>query len=239
MEATSTVEYAKARLAAWLDDGVVGLGSKLPSERELCELLGVKRMTLRQGLLALESEGRIFRKDRKGWFAALPRFNYNPESSTSFKQAALEQGRIPSWRYISCETVDHAPAVICQNLQLSPEDPVYLICGWGALDNHKVFYHQTWINPLTAPDFISHLGNNAFAEVWAQHYQTQTHTRHLAFRPTRLTGEACREIGGTPSTPSILVEKHRADSQGRVVQIDIEYWRFESVDFFIDLRESK
>ncbi|MFP1496988.1 GntR family transcriptional regulator [Escherichia coli] len=38
-----------------------------PSERELGELLGIKRMTLRQALLNLEAESKIFRKDRKGW----------------------------------------------------------------------------------------------------------------------------------------------------------------------------
>jgi hypothetical protein len=31
------------------------------------------------------------------------------------------------------------------------------------------------------------------------------------------------------------VEKHRANADGIVVHIDIEYWRFESVDFVIHL----
>lgn len=39
-------------------------GEKLPPERELCETLGVKRMSLRQALLTLENEGAIFRIDR-------------------------------------------------------------------------------------------------------------------------------------------------------------------------------
>ncbi|MFY3818721.1 GntR family transcriptional regulator, partial [Escherichia coli] len=31
------------------------------------------------------------------------------------------------------------------------------------------------------------------------------------------------------------IEKHRADQQGNIVQIDIEYWRFEAVDLIINL----
>ncbi len=53
-------------------------------------------MTLRQALLNLEAESKIFRKDRKGWFVTQPRFNYSPELSASFQRAAIEQGREPS-----------------------------------------------------------------------------------------------------------------------------------------------
>ncbi|HCV64598.1 MAG TPA: GntR family transcriptional regulator [Serratia sp.] len=235
MENNSTVELAKQRLNDWLSQGAIAPGDKLPSERELGELLNIKRMTLRQALLFLESESRIFRKDRRGWFAALPRFNYNPNSSTSFKQAAIEQRRFPSWGYMTKERVLTAPAAIGDLLQVSEGAEIYQICGWGALDNHIVFYHETYINPLVAPDFIERLGENSFAEVWENAYGTPTHTRHLAFKPTRLSGDACKVMGGNASTPSILVEKHRADAQRRIVQVDIEYWRFESVDFFINL----
>ena len=47
----STVENAKEKLDRWLKDGITTPGGKLPSERELGELLGIKRMTLRQALL--------------------------------------------------------------------------------------------------------------------------------------------------------------------------------------------
>ncbi|CAI1035152.1 MULTISPECIES: GntR family transcriptional regulator [Serratia] len=235
MENNSTVELAKQRLNDWLSQGAIAPGDKLPSERELGELLNIKRMTLRQALLFLESESRIFRKDRRGWFAALPRFNYNPNSSTSFKQAAIEQGRCPSWGYMTKERVLSAPAPIAELLHVDEGTEIYKICGWGALDNHIVFYHETFISPLAAPEFIERLGERSFAEVWESAYGIATHTRHLAFKPTRLSGDACKVMGGNASTPSILVEKHRADAQRRIVQVDIEYWRFESVDFFINL----
>ncbi len=56
-ENQSTVENAKEKLDRWLKDGITTPGGKLPSERELGELLGIKRMTLRQGVV--EPRGRI------------------------------------------------------------------------------------------------------------------------------------------------------------------------------------
>ncbi len=47
-ENQSTVENAKEKLDRWLKDGITTPGGKLPSERELGELLGIKRMTLRR-----------------------------------------------------------------------------------------------------------------------------------------------------------------------------------------------
>ena len=125
MENTSTVESAKQKLNDWLDKGIIVSGNKLPSERELEELLGVKRMTLRQALLHLEGESKIFRKDRRGWFVALPRFNYNPSSATSFKQAAIEQGRLPSWGYLSKERVHAAAPNILALLGVKEVDALY------------------------------------------------------------------------------------------------------------------
>lgn len=54
----STVENAKEKLDRWLKDGITTPGGKLPSERELGELLGIKRMTLRRALLNLEAESK-------------------------------------------------------------------------------------------------------------------------------------------------------------------------------------
>ena len=50
-ENQSTVENAKEKLDRWLKDGITTPGGKLPSERELGELLGIKRMTLRLSLI--------------------------------------------------------------------------------------------------------------------------------------------------------------------------------------------
>ena len=49
-ENQSTVENAKEKLDRWLKDGITTPGGKLPSERELGELLGRRGIALRAGL---------------------------------------------------------------------------------------------------------------------------------------------------------------------------------------------
>ncbi|HAW2274010.1 TPA: UTRA domain-containing protein, partial [Escherichia coli] len=100
---------------------------------------------------------------------------------------------------------------------------------------HKVFYHETYINPEVAPGFIEQLENHSFSAVWEKCYQKETVVKKLIFKPVRMPGDISKYLGGSAGMPAILIEKHRADQQGNIVQIDIEYWRFEAVDLIINL----
>ena len=75
----------------------------------------------------------------------------------------------------------------------------------------------------------------SFSSVWENEYKKETVIKKLAFKPVRMAGDISKFIGGSTGMPAILIEKHRADSDGNIVQIDIEYWRFEAVDLFINL----
>ncbi|WP_212771639.1 sporulation protein YqfD, partial [Acinetobacter sp. VT 511] len=125
------------KLDRWLKDGITTPGGKLPSERELGELLGIKRMTLRQALLNLEAESKIFRKDRKGWFVTQPRFNYSPELSASFQRAAIEQGREPSWGFTEKNRTSDIPETLAPLIAVTPSTELYRITGWGALSGYS------------------------------------------------------------------------------------------------------
>jgi DNA-binding FadR family transcriptional regulator len=52
-------EAAYVTIAGWLLTGVYGPGDKLPSERAMCEDLGIGRTALRQVLAKLVTEGKL------------------------------------------------------------------------------------------------------------------------------------------------------------------------------------
>ena len=108
-------------------------GWKLLQKEQSWENQGIKRATLRQALLNLEAESKIFRKDRKGWFVTQPRFNYSPELSASFQRAAIEQGREPSWGFTEKNRTSDIPETLAPLIAVTPSTELYRITGWGAL----------------------------------------------------------------------------------------------------------
>lgn len=63
--------WAKSKILTLL--AKLGPDTALPSERELAAKLGVARMTLRQAMIELTSEGRVYRKRGSGTYVARPK----------------------------------------------------------------------------------------------------------------------------------------------------------------------
>jgi GntR family transcriptional regulator len=66
-------QQAIDRLRNLLQDGEYAVGTRLPSEPELAQRLGISRPTLREALQTLEDEGAIVRRHGVGTFVAEPR----------------------------------------------------------------------------------------------------------------------------------------------------------------------
>ena len=75
----------------------LGPHTLLPSERELADQHGVSRMTARQALSLLESEGVVYRRPPRGTFVAEPRVRFH---IGSFSEEVSRLGRRPAARLL-------------------------------------------------------------------------------------------------------------------------------------------
>ena len=64
-------------------------GHKLSSERKLAEDFNTTRVTLREALSLLESEGHVYREDRRGWFISPAPLRYDPTNTSNFHSLAI------------------------------------------------------------------------------------------------------------------------------------------------------
>src|SRR5512134_1889166 len=83
-------ETAAGKLAASLLDGGLAQGGQLPPERELMNMLGISRATLREALKALEENRLIESRPHVGWFAR----KIDETNITQAKELASSEVRI-------------------------------------------------------------------------------------------------------------------------------------------------
>src|ERR1700735_1743151 len=97
-------------LRARIDAGEWGPGERLPSETELAARYGVARMTIRQAVGALATEGNVVRRQGLGTFAA-DRPTRSAELLLSFTEEMRRQRREVQTRLINAALEQPPPAV--------------------------------------------------------------------------------------------------------------------------------
>lgn len=86
-------------------------GMMLPSERDLCETFGISRMTVRQAISNLVSQGLLTRTQGKGTFVARPRLRQTLSKLTSFTEDMRDRGLLVTTRLLELEQRAASPDI--------------------------------------------------------------------------------------------------------------------------------
>ena len=78
-------------------------GSLIPSERELCEQYGISRMTARQSISELVTEGLLYREQGKGTFVGRPKIAQQLLRLTGFTEDMRAREQRPGAKVLTAE----------------------------------------------------------------------------------------------------------------------------------------
>jgi len=228
--------YLRVRdhFASLIEAGTLAPQSRLPSERVVGAAFGITRMTVRQALFQLEAEGLIYRLNRRGWFVSPPRLRYDPTANLSFTENALAQGRVPSSKVLSSESI-LASAWDCEHLGVAANEPVFLIRRVRSIDDRAVLVEHLHLDAKRCPGLLDEPLDRSMAEILAVRYGISVRRRRIHMRPTALVQAHAQALDVATGTPSLYVARTTYDQFGNVVEFDQEFWHHDVLDIMVDI----
>ena len=173
----------KNRILKDITDGVYKQGDKLPTEREMCELFGVSRITVRQALSELAHDGWVQRVQGRGTFVCAPKpgkpkFEQLLSSNYSFSEELRKQGVTPGTRMLSLTRI-HAMPPLTDKLMVEPGHPIDVLLRLRLADETPYAYETSYVP--------SEYLNGATSEEIARDGLYNTMQKRSGVRPNKAT----------------------------------------------------
>jgi GntR family transcriptional regulator len=179
-----------------ISSGGIDPGSALPSERDLSEMAGLSRVTVRKGIEQLVDEGVLFRKQGSGTFVA-PRIETAGTKLSSFSDETRARGEAPGVVWIN-KTYAQPTEEEAAALQISPTARVARLGRVRLAGGEPLAIEHAIIPAEFLPDLES-LGDSLYQALDAH-----------GFRPTSGT-QRVRASLATPTEAGILSVRQNSE----------------------------
>lgn len=179
-----------------ISSGGIGPGSALPSERDLSEMAGLSRVTVRKGIEQLVGEGVLFRKQGSGTFVA-PRIETAGTKLSSFSDETRARGEAPGVVWIN-KTYAQPTGEEATALQISPTARVARLGRVRLAGGEPLAIEHAIIPAEFLPD-LEGLGDSLYQALDAH-----------GFRPTSGT-QRVRAALATPTEAGILSVRQNSE----------------------------
>ncbi|OOE62813.1 GntR family transcriptional regulator [Salinivibrio kushneri] len=213
----------RQQLLAQIDRGLLAPDKKLPGERQLADTFSTTRVTLREALAVLEAEGRIYRRERRGWFVAPTPCAYDPSQLVDWQHDFSQHGGQFAWL---AQKTPMASAEVSDQMQLPPFAQVFEGEGLIQIAQLPVGFVRTFLHPDYFPsvwqtgDQATLLNTPANADVsWSSAWEA-------------LDSERASVLAVPAGTPVLTVTRawRIQPAQGsQTIRIDTEWWRQHAV----------
>jgi GntR family transcriptional regulator len=228
-----------SQLEEIIRDGIENIiwspGQAIPSERELSNLYGLSRMTVRKALDRLVAAGLLFRVDGKGTFVSQPKVKFKALSLAGLREQTLNIGYSPSAKLISVDKV-LANEKIASVLKIEPDTPVYLIERVVFGNNVPLGLHRSHIPVDLCPNLQAiDLSNISLYSVLRRDYGIVINRASETLESTLATTRESLLLSVEPGYPMFLLRIVMSDASERPIEYVKVVFRGDRVQLSLDL----
>ena len=194
----------------------LGVGSAIPSERQLSADLGVSRLTLRAALDDLAREGYLVRRRGSGTYVQQPKISQQL-TMTSFSEDMRRRGMAPGSRTLSL-TRQHAGARLGRFLHVSPGEEIVVVKRLRLADGVSMAIETLHIPAGIVPGVKPSDLEGSFYELLRVKYGVEIASGTQTIEPTVTNEEESSALGVPLHSPAFLFERTSRDASGRTLE---------------------
>ena len=194
----------------------LGVGTAIPSERQLSADLGVSRLTLRAALDDHAREGYLVRRRGSGTYVQQPKISQEL-TITSFSDDMRRRGMVPGSRTLSMTTIS-AGARLGRFLNVSPSEQIVVVKRLRLADGETMAIETLHIPAALVPGLTPNALAGSFYELLQDRYGVVIAGGTQAIEPTVTNEEESAALGVPLHSPAFLFERTSRDEAGRTVE---------------------
>jgi GntR family transcriptional regulator, N-acetylglucosamine utilization regulator len=204
----------------------------IPSERELMAAHHVSRMTVREAIGQLVTEGRVYRVRGKGTFVAAPRVDSMLEL-TSFTEEMRRRGHEPST--VVLRSVELVPPVgVRQALGLTSTQTAYRIERLRIADGVPMALENGWYVAEPTPGLLDRDLSQSLYVILSRTYGVVIDAAKQTLRSEISDAQTARILGVAVGSPLLVLDR-TSTAAGRPVEHITSWYRGDRYQVHIDL----
>ena len=195
----------------------LGVGTAIPSERQLSADLGVSRLTVRAALDDLAREGYLVRRRGSGTYVQHPKIAQEL-TMTSFSEDMRRRGMVPGSRTLSIETrARRRPSRPAASTSRRPRKS-WLSSGLRLADGETMAIETLHLPSALVPGLTPKDLGGSFYELLRDRYGVEIASGTQAIEPTVTNEEESAGLGVPLHSPAFLFERTSRDDADRTVE---------------------
>ncbi len=143
------------KLVNFIDINRLAANTRIPSERDLCEMWGVSRTTMRNAVDTLVEWGLLYRIPNLGVYVAPPKLVRNLVGVTSLKDEIRQKGIHMSTKIIHSGMIE-VTKQISKKLKIPLGKKVYEFIRLRTIDFESCILETNYVDRLSFPEFEKH-----------------------------------------------------------------------------------
>jgi GntR family transcriptional regulator len=221
------------RLRGQIENGFIRTGDALPSERDLCAIMGASRVTVRKSIALLINEGLLTRRQGSGTFVT-QRIQAPGSFLSSFSEDAKGRGETSETCWIS-KQVDSATEEEARLLELAEGAQIARISRVRKSGGEPLAIENAVIPADMLPE-LDQLGNSLYRALERLGNRPMSGQQRIR---AGLAGPAEAKLLEIPEHSEILrIERLTRRADGRAVELTRSLYRGERYEFVSELRGS-